>query len=131
MENPRVVRFRVSPLLTDLEVFRAAENRKLPAEEASHTAIWLIVSVAVMDQVGVLDRDKAEPPALALNVALDRVVTADGLDVPAAPGSPMCSSTNVPAGAVNAVARSIFSHLVARLAALIPTVIPCSPQHHN
>jgi hypothetical protein len=82
-----------------------------------------MVSVVVMDQDGVLDKAKAEPPADAENVALERVVTAEGAVAAVAPGSAVCSLTNVAAGAVNAVARSMFSHGVAKLAALMPTVI--------
>jgi hypothetical protein len=41
---------------------------------------------------------------------------------PAEPGSPVCSFRNEPAGAVNAVALNMSSHLFTRLLVLSPTV---------
>ena len=81
-----------------------------------------MVSVAVIENDGELDKAKA-PDDAAEKVAADRVVTADGFAVPAEPGSAVCNLIYVPAGAVNATARSILSQLLARLVVDIPTVI--------
>jgi hypothetical protein len=80
----------VSVFTTDLDVVRAADQRKFPAVEASHTEMCVIVSVVVIENEGELDNAIA-PADAAEKVADDRVVTADGFDVPAAPGSAVCS----------------------------------------
>ena len=112
----------VSVFTTDLEVVSAADHKKLPALEASQTEMCEMVSVVVIVKDGELDSAIA-PADAAENVADARVVTAEGAVVPAAPGSAVCNLMNVPAGAVNAVARSIFSQLFASVVAASPTVI--------
>ena len=89
-ETPSVVNVRVSVFTTDLDVVSAADQRKFPAVEASHTEICVIVSVVVIENDGEFDSAIAAPEA-AEKVADDRVVTADALAVPAAPGSAVCS----------------------------------------
>ena len=107
---------------TDFDVVNAAVQRRLPALEASHTEICVIVSVVVMLNDGEFERAIA-PEEAAENVADWRVVTADGFAVPAAPGSAVWSLIYVAAGAVNAVARSILSQLLASVVVANPTVI--------
>ena len=53
---------------TDFDVVNAADHKKLPAVEASHTEIWVIVSVVVIENDGELDNAKA-PEEAAENVA--------------------------------------------------------------
>jgi hypothetical protein len=84
------VNVRVSVFTTDLDVVRAADQRKFPAVEASHTEMCVIVSVVVIVNDGELDNAIA-PADAAEKVADARVVTADEFDVPAAPGSAVCS----------------------------------------
>jgi hypothetical protein len=112
----------VSVFTTDLDVVNAPENRKFPADDASHTEMCEIVSVAVIVNTGEFDK-AIEPADAAENVADCLVVTAEALDAADAPGSPICSLMNVPAGAVNAVPLSMFSHWLARVVAASPTVM--------
>jgi len=58
----------VSPLITDLEAVKATDHRKLPAVDASHKLMWLIVSVAVIDHVPPIAVSAIEPADDALNV---------------------------------------------------------------
>jgi len=116
------VKVNTSVLTTDLEVVSAAVQRRLPAVEASHTEMCVMVSVVVMVNAGELERAIA-PLEAAENVADWRVVTADAFAVPAAPGSPVWSLMYVAAGAVNATARSILSQLFASVVVANPTVI--------
>jgi hypothetical protein len=62
------VKVRVSVFTTDLEVVKAAVQRRLPAVEASQTEMCVIVSVAVIVNEGELDNAIA-PPDAAENVA--------------------------------------------------------------
>jgi hypothetical protein len=123
-----VLRVKVSPLVTDFEVVKATEYRKFPAVDASQ--IETCVNVSEPDahdaHVGVFDIVNT-PPDAAENVAETRVVFALAAVAPAAPGSAVCNFTNVPAGAVNAVPRSMFNHEFARFALAKPTVIARPP----
>ena len=83
----------VSPLMTDLLVVKATDHIKFPAVEASHKLMWLIVSVAVIDQVEAIDVIAIDPADAALKVGETRVVTADAAVVPDAPGSAVCKAT--------------------------------------
>lgn len=123
-----VDRVSVSPLVTALDAVRAAENRKLPAVLASHSLMCEMVSEpdAQLAQVGVLLM--AFDPALAADqVAETRVVFALAAVAALAPGSAVWSLIKEPAGVVNAVPPIRSNHLLARLAADIPTVIPHHP----
>ena len=114
----------VSPLITDLLVVKATDHRKLPAVDASQIAMWLIVSVAVIDQVEAIDVIAMDPADAALKVGETRVVTADAAVVPDAPGSAVCKDTyNTPAVNVVPVRPIVLSNLLAVLAAERPTVI--------
>src|SRR6185437_1181442 len=108
-----VLSFTWSRFTTFRDTLRAADRRKFPAAFASQQEMWLMVSVVVMFQfVGAADSDLL-PADAADQVTCWRVVTADWLDVPAAPGSPMWSCTQNAAGALNADAPSMSSHLLA------------------
>jgi hypothetical protein len=74
----------------------AADWRKFPADDASHSEMWVIVSDVVMLYVD-SDDSVIEPPAAAFQVTAFRVVTADAAVVPAAPGSAVCSLQNTSA----------------------------------
>ena len=69
------------------------ENRKFPAETLSH-AVKCVASCdpAMFVQVSA-ESDVSVPDDAAENDASLRVVSVAGFDVPAAPGSPMCSFT--------------------------------------
>jgi hypothetical protein len=67
-ETPRVVKVRVSVFTTDFDVVNAADHKKLPTVDASHTEMCVIVSVAVIENDGELDNAKA-PEDAAENVA--------------------------------------------------------------
>ena len=58
-----MVNVKVSVFTTDLDVVSAADQRKLPAEEASHTEICEIVSVPVIVNDGEFDKAIAPPDA--------------------------------------------------------------------
>jgi hypothetical protein len=105
----RDVRFKVSPVLTVFDAVSCAEYRNVPAVLASHTLMSVTTSPFVPAHVahdGVFD-DAHDPADAAENVTDGRVVTDDALAVAAAPGSPVCSFTKLPAGAVDATARSM------------------------
>jgi len=89
-ETPRVVNVRVSVFTTDFDAVNAAVQRRLPAVEASHTEMCVIVSVVVIENDGEFERAIA-PVDAAENVADWRVVTADAFAVAAAPGSAVWS----------------------------------------
>jgi hypothetical protein len=85
----RLARFSVSPVFTVLDAVSAAENRKFPPEELSHTEMWLTTSPFVPAQVaqdGSVVVMALEPADAAAQVRAGRVVTDDTLAVPAAPG---------------------------------------------
>jgi hypothetical protein len=67
-DTPRVVKVRVSVATTDFDVVNAADHRKFPEVEASHTEICVMVSVAVIVNAGEFDNAIA-PADAALNVA--------------------------------------------------------------
>jgi hypothetical protein len=83
-----------------LEAVNATEKRKVPAELAVHTEMWVRVSDVppFVHAEGAPLNARADPDDEAAKVQLLRVVDpADTADVPAAPGSPVWSCTNVPA----------------------------------
>ena len=82
----------VDPLMTGTLDVRAADSWKFPAVEASQNEMWVMVSLAVMENAASADRD-IDVPDGALKVAAFRVTTALTFAVPAAPGSPMWSFT--------------------------------------
>jgi hypothetical protein len=114
----------VSPLITDLLAVNATLHRKLPAVEASHKLMWLIVSVAVIDHVEAIDVIAIDPADDALNVGETRVVTAEALAVPTDPGSAVCNFTySEPAVNVVPARPIVLSNLSAVFTAERPTVI--------
>jgi hypothetical protein len=87
MVSDAAVKFRVAPvgMVTDERKF--ADQRKLPADAASHTLIPVTTSLFVPAQEahdGVFVNEIA-PAAAAPNVAAGRVVTDDTFDVPTVP----------------------------------------------
>jgi hypothetical protein len=81
----------------------ATENRNVPALLAVHTEMWVRVSEVppFVHADGAVPRDRDDPDEELENTKLFRVVDpAETLAVPAAPGSPVCSCTNVPATAL-------------------------------
>jgi len=66
--NVNDVRDNVSPLTTDFDAVNATDHMKLPAVDASHKLMWLIVSVAVIDHVPPIAVSAIEPADDALNV---------------------------------------------------------------
>jgi hypothetical protein len=124
--NVSDVRFNVSPFVMAFDDVSATENRKFPAVVESHTEMWEIVSDPADHDVqdGSVVVIAFDPVDAADHVSAFRVVSADTFDVPADPGSPVCSFTAVVAGAENAVAPSMSSHLFARFTACRPTVMP-------
>jgi hypothetical protein len=82
------------------DAVNATVNRSVPADEAVHTEMWVRVSDVppFVHADGAPLNARADPDDEAANVQLLRVVDpADTADVPAAPGSPVWSCTNVPA----------------------------------
>jgi hypothetical protein len=80
----------------------ATVNRSVPAELAVHTEMCVRVSLVppLVHADGGVPSDSAEPDEELEKMHEFRVVEpTDTLDVPAAPGSPVCSCTNVPATA--------------------------------
>lgn len=114
----------MSPEATAFEDDSAADHRKFPADDASHTLICEIVSVPVMLHDGFVPVMAIDPPEAAANVTWERVVTTEGLVAPAEPGSPMCSFTHSEAGWANAEPPRIWSSSrFARLLVLRPTAM--------
>lgn len=100
-------RVSVSPVVTVLDAVSATENRNVPAVLASQPLMCVTVSGLVPAHDvhdGVFD-DATAPAEAAENVSDGRVVTELALEAPAEPGSPVCSLTKLPAGAVDATAR--------------------------
>lgn len=96
------VRFSVSPVFTVFDADSAADHRKLPADDASHTEMCVTTSPfapAHDAHEGVFDSE-ITPADAAENVADGRVVTDDTDVVPAVPGFAVCSCTNTPEIAV-------------------------------
>jgi len=123
--NVKDVRFSVSPVLIVFEAVKVAENRKFPALVASHAEICETTSPFVpaqLAQLGVFDM-ALDPADAADHDTVGLVVTDDAFAVPAEPGSPVCNFTAHVLGAVKAVPANMSSHLFAKLAALIPTVM--------
>jgi hypothetical protein len=82
------------------EAVSATVNSSVPADDAVHTEMWVRVSDVppFVHAAGAPLNARADPDDEAANVQLLRVVDpADTADVPAAPGSPVWSCTNVPA----------------------------------
>src|SRR5215216_6206284 len=104
---------------------KAAENRKLPAVEASQPEMWDSVSeVPPLVHDDAIDVIALEPDAAAAHVTCLRVVSPTAAAVaPAAPGSAVWSLMNVLVGAVNAVPANMSSHLLANVVAARPTAI--------
>jgi len=113
-------------LATAFDADKAADHRKLPAEEASHTEMWEIVSVVVIDQDGLVPVNAIAPDEAAAKVAWERVVTAPAFAVPAEPGSPVWSFTYV-AETAKLVLRKPLSIAFAAFTVLRPTVIGRPP----
>jgi hypothetical protein len=91
IDTPQVVNVSVSPDTIDFGVVKAADHRNVPAVDADHTAMWVIVSVAVPVKAGEFDKAIA-PELAAANVAAWRVDDEATDVVPDAPGSAVCSS---------------------------------------
>jgi hypothetical protein len=112
----RVFSCRVSPDAHALEVVSVAENRNVPAVDADHTAMSVIVSeVPPFVHCGVLPMD-VEPAEAAPKVTESRVVDpTDTLVVPAVPGSAVWSSTKTLVYRVGAVLFRTFSSAFANV----------------
>jgi hypothetical protein len=95
----------VSPFVTDFDADRAPDCRKFPAVDASQIDTWLIVSDPADHEVHETADAADDPADGAANVSCFRVVSAEAFDVPADPGSPVCSFRKTFAGAVMFVAR--------------------------
>ena len=104
---------KVSPLATVFGVVSTADHRKLPAVDESQTEISVTVSEVVIDQDGLVPVSAIAPPEAVANVAIERVVTADGELVPAEPGEPVWSLTYTPETEY-AVPRRVLRRLLAR-----------------
>jgi hypothetical protein len=75
-DKPHDVNVRVSPDCTSFATESVADHKKFPAVEESLTLIWLIVSLPVIVQEGLVPVRAIAPEAAALNVACERVDTA-------------------------------------------------------
>jgi hypothetical protein len=115
----------VSPFVTAFDAVRAAVARQLPDVDASQNDRCVKVSepAAHVAHDGAVPFIDIEPADAAANVIATRVVFADAFDVAALPGSPVCSFTYRPDGAVNAVPRSRSRNLLAQLTPCRPTVM--------
>src|ERR1041385_5219274 len=130
-----VERGKVSADAHALDGVSATVNRSVPALLAVHTEMWVSVSLVppFVHADGGVPSDSADPDEEDEKTKLLRVVEpTEMLEVPAAPGSPVCSCTNVPATALYAapplpVVRSVLSHPETRLGAS-PAVIARSPR---
>src|SRR5260370_35402551 len=110
----------VSPGFVVLGRVSSQLNRKFPERDASQTEMLVTTSPLVpaqFDHAGNVAAIAFAPADAAAHVIPGRVVTDDTFDVPAAPGSPVCSCTNVLAGALNKVPPSMSSHLFASVVA--------------
>ena len=105
-DSVNVVRVSVFVLTTACGVVSEHDCRKLPADDASHSETYAIVSVVVIVHAARVEIVML-PPDAAFQVAWFRVGTADALFAPAAPGSPtfVCNLTKTVASAANAVFR--------------------------
>jgi len=102
----------VSPDAQAFDAVSATENRKVPAVDAVHTEMWVSVSLVppFVHADGGVPSDSADPDEELEKMNEFRVAEpADTLEVPAAPGSPTCSCTNVPATAEYAARRCRWS----------------------
>jgi hypothetical protein len=109
----------LSPVFTVFGVVKANEYRKFPAEMSSHTEMYPMTSPFVpahVFQAGSVVVMALEPADAAAQDRITLVVTDDGFEVPAEPGSPVLvwSFAYVFVGAVNAVPLSMFRYLFAR-----------------
>lgn len=113
IDTPSVVNVNVFVLTQAWDAVRAADHRKLPAVDASHTLMCVKVSdVPPFVHTGLVPVNAMALDAAAENVATTRVVDPTAAAVaPAEPGSAVCSFTYVAAGAVVAAARIQFSHM--------------------
>lgn len=111
-DTPSVVRVNVFVDAHAWLEVSAADHRKFPAVDASHTLMCERVSeVPPFVHAGLVPVNAIALDDAAENVAATRVVDpAAAFDAPAEPGSPVCNFTNVPDGAVVAVPRIQFSH---------------------
>ena len=78
----------MSPETPPLETVACDVNRQLPPVDASQKEMWVSVSVAFRVSSTYVDRAMM-PDAAAAQVVAYRVVCAEALDVPLAPGSPV------------------------------------------
>src|SRR5258708_6297530 len=120
------LRVAVSPVLIVLARVSRTLNMKFPELAASQTEMLVTTSPLVpaqFDHAGNVAAIAFAPADAAAHVIPGRAAPDDPFDVPAAPGSPVCSCTNVLAGALNAVAPSMSSHLFARVTAASPLAI--------
>lgn len=92
-DNVSVVSENVLPFTTGTPEDSAHDSWNVPADDADQMLMCVIVSVAFIVQV-LIDDKVIELLDGALNVGAFRVVFPDTFDVPAAPGSPVCSCTN-------------------------------------
>jgi hypothetical protein len=94
--TPSVDRLKVSADAHAFDAVRATENRNVPALDAVHTEMWVSVSDVppFVHADGGVPSDSDDPDDEDENTKLLRVVEpTDTLEVPAAPGSPVCSWT--------------------------------------
>jgi hypothetical protein len=113
-EMDKLVRVSVSPVCTVFDAVSAAEFRNVPAVFASHTLMCVTTSPFVPAHDahdGVLDI-AIDPADAAENDAEGLVVTELAAVAPAEPGSAVCSLMKLPAGAVDATARCMWSNIL-------------------
>jgi hypothetical protein len=98
--KPRDVSVNESADAQAFDAVSATENRNVPLVLAVHTEMWVRVSDVppFVHADGAPLSARADPDDEAAKVAELRVVEPTEMaDVPAAPGSAVCSCTNVPA----------------------------------
>jgi hypothetical protein len=112
-----------------LDAVSANEYRKLPADDASHTEIWVMVSdVPPFVHDGFVPDMALEPADAAAHGIVTRVTEPAAAAVaPAEPGSAVWSFANEPAGAVNAEPEIMSSHLFASVVAAKPVANLITP----
>lgn len=115
----------MSPAVTPRAVSNASDPMNVPAVDASQNDTCEYVSVADTD-VHVHAADVViDPLAAAENVPSCLVVFEAAFDVPAAPGSPVCSFTHSSAGSVHATLRAYASRMLFAIPDASPTAISC------
>jgi hypothetical protein len=111
-----VVRVRLSPVCIVTDDDSCMENPNVPAALADQNEMSVSVSgdvPAQFDQAGAVPVDAIDPADADAHDTAGRVVTLDTLDVPAAPGAPVCSWTNpafVPVIAVKPRSALVAEH---------------------